>query len=651
MVYVFGEFLREEREERGISSEMLCEGLCSSSMMIKIEEGERAADKLMRGRLFGRLGLAERAMEDFVPLEEYEEWRKRECIVNAVEKGDTALAGKLLRQYKKVWTEENRLEHQQMLCLGVQCMIRAGSPAEEIVTAQEEALRLTVPRWRKVPLQELLLSLEELDMILECLHWQQSSKVADYLELLHYIQHSGLGEDIRARIYPKACWYTCRKLLASMEEQEKPQVFCQALELCNQAIQLLRSQRKMFYLWELLELRKKLIEQLTGVTGEMLTQQFFGVPEQIAETFGEQSEGQDKAAFVQWYQESCDWQEALRQICYEVLELDGQENDAREAAEELLRTKDSCYVYRDKEVYCFSEVIRRRRIMLGLSQEQLCDGICSLKTMRRLEKGQTRTQPYIVHRMLKRVGLTGEYQSMRLIGVNRKSWKLTEELEHYSDERKREQAEELLAQLKEKISAEHPINRQYILRQETILANQKQTLAPEEYIRRMIEALECTMPLQGVDREGKKYLTSHEILCVYSIMLKLEESTGNQKYSQMFQEIYSDYEEEGTLFSWIRQYELVMSHIASELGNMGEYEASNALGKKIMRYDLMCRRLNMFYINYHSNMWNEKQEMDWSNPEQVQRYKKKLETCIILAQLGESPFYERHYKKELSQID
>jgi len=134
-------------------------------------------------------------------------------------------------------------------------------------------------------------------------------------------------------------------------------------------------------------------------------------------------------------------------------------------------------------------------------------------------------------------------------------------------------------------------------------------------------------------------------------MLKLEESTGNQKYSQMFQEIYSDYEEEGTLFSWIRQYELVMSHIASELGNMGEYEASNALGKKIMRYDLMCRRLNMFYINYHSNMWNEKQEMDWSNPEQVQRYKKKLETCIILAQLGESPFYERHYKKELSQID
>ncbi len=643
-MYEFGEFLREEREEQGIDSEILCEGLCSSSMIVKIESGERAADKLMRGRLFGRLGLAERAFEDFVPVEEYEEWRKRECIVNAVEKGATALAGKLLRQYKKVWTEENRLEHQQILCLGVQCMIRAGSPAEEIVTAQEEALRLTVPRWRKVPLQELLLSMEELDMILECLRWQQSSKVADYLELLHYIRHSRLGEDIRARIYPKACWYTCRKLLASMEEQEKLQVFCQALELCNQAIQLLRSQRKMFYLWELLGLRKKLIEQVRE-------KQEHSQSEQRAEVSGEQQTGQDTAALARWYQASCDWQEALRQVCYEVLELDGQEDGAREAAEELLRTKDSCYVYRDKEVYCFSEVIRRRRIMLGLSQEQLCDGICSLKTMRRLEKGQTRTQPYIVHRMLRRVGLTGEYQSMRLVGVNRRSWKLTEELEHCSDERKREQAEEFLAQLKEKIPVEHPINRQYILRQETILANQKQTLPPEEYIGRMIEALECTMPLQGVDREGKKYLTTHEILCVYSIMLKLEESTGNQKYSQMFQEIYSDYEEEGTLFSWIRQYELVMSHIASELGNMGEYEASNALGRKIMRYDLMCRRLSMLHINYHSNMWNEKQGMDWSDPEQVQRYKKKLQTCIVLARLEQSPFYEAYYKGELSRVD
>ena len=39
------------------------------------------------------------------------------------------------------------------------------------------------------------------------------------------------------------------------------------------------------------------------------------------------------------------------------------------------------------------EYIKQRRLDLGLTQEQLCDGICEPMTLSRLEKWQTDSQP------------------------------------------------------------------------------------------------------------------------------------------------------------------------------------------------------------------------------------------------------------------
>ena len=47
--------------------------------------------------------------------------------------------------------------------------------------------------------------------------------------------------------------------------------------------------------------------------------------------------------------------------------------------------------------------------MFGLTKAQLCDGICSLKTLTRLELKKAKTQMPIVRELFERLGLCPEY--------------------------------------------------------------------------------------------------------------------------------------------------------------------------------------------------------------------------------------------------
>ena len=65
--------------------------------------------------------------------------------------------------------------------------------------------------------------------------------------------------------------------------------------------------------------------------------------------------------------------------------------------------QDCTYFYQQKWIFSMKDVLRIRREMLGLTQEQLCEGICSVKSLRRAEKGQTDMQRETLKKVLKDV--------------------------------------------------------------------------------------------------------------------------------------------------------------------------------------------------------------------------------------------------------
>ena len=95
----FPALIRKAREIQDITMEALCKDICSFSMMGKIERGERLAGKELRDRILARLGVCSDGYENFLFYEDYLVWKRRQRIVNAIEKSDFDTAEKELAVY------------------------------------------------------------------------------------------------------------------------------------------------------------------------------------------------------------------------------------------------------------------------------------------------------------------------------------------------------------------------------------------------------------------------------------------------------------------------------------------------------------------------------------------------------------------------
>ena len=107
-----GTFLRKERTKRNISIVDLSNGLVSASMLQKIETGKRPIEKRICQRMLERLGSTNFFYENYVLKQEYEAWKLREWILNALDVEDTSTAWELLQQYEEIYGAENKVEKQ-----------------------------------------------------------------------------------------------------------------------------------------------------------------------------------------------------------------------------------------------------------------------------------------------------------------------------------------------------------------------------------------------------------------------------------------------------------------------------------------------------------------------------------------------------------
>ena len=103
----FGKLIYSVRKNKKINAEALAQGLCSVGVLYNIEGGKVMPGYLLRNALIQRLGLAPEWFECMLTMEEYEEWRLRSRIVNAIERGNEEYADKLLTEYKDKYINED----------------------------------------------------------------------------------------------------------------------------------------------------------------------------------------------------------------------------------------------------------------------------------------------------------------------------------------------------------------------------------------------------------------------------------------------------------------------------------------------------------------------------------------------------------------
>lgn len=607
----FPTLIRKAREIQGITLEALCRDVCSFSMIGKIERGERLAGKELRDRILARLGVCSDGYENFLFYEDYLVWKRKQRIVNAIEKSDFATAEKELAVYEKKSGEYN-LKKQFCMVMRAQIMQKRHEDPAAIARLYEKAVKLTVSDIDHVSIGELYLAVQELDMILEyerCCHPERLASRCE--EILAYISSEMFDTYSYVKIYPKVIYY----LYLSTADSERD--WNRLLRLSNQGIEQLRTTGRMYYLWELIEIRREGLTRVRdGITND--------------------EDGRKRESLQKVIDTMTDWLDALDFVH----ELCGTHR----------KMETSCYLYQQKEAYCISDVIRRRREMLGMTKKALCEGICSEKTIGRLEAKKTKPNIETVRLLFEKLNLSGEYQRAQIVSKDVKAGVIVGDAGVYANKRDYEKVDVLLAELEQYISLDNPINRQYMEWMEIRIKSCREKMPKEEAIQCFRKVLEDTIPYEAVLKNGEKYLTNVEMQCLLNIAMCIGKAIGNEVLDILL-ELCNQLKEDEGILEHIAAWEAIMINVANIYGNSGAYEKSDIVNLKTMKESIHCYRMRLLDMHLYISVWNyrerQKKNIPLAQGYQLDVYLKK---CIALCQINKNKEREIVVNRQLAKL-
>lgn len=618
----FHGFLAAMRIGKGVTLEQLCEGLCSVSMMNRIETGDRLPDKLLRDRLVERLGVTNDGFEDYLQPDEYALWKNRHILIQNIQRGELEIATEMISQYEKESRDKNVIEQQFFITMKGQIRQYQGASLEELKEIYGKALQLTVPDISVLDGKKQILSLQEWNLLLEYIHYggtvgkleyreERTYREKAYRALLDDIRKAGMDQYANVKILPKIVFFLCMEM---MEGEEQDWNCARILQFCNEAIELLRDTGRLFYFCELLEIKDHalavLMNQLTA-----------------------QGELQKARALEHTLEETREWYRVIIELYrkYGISEW----------------TENCCYLYQQGENYCIGDVIRIRRKMFGMTAQQLCEGICGEKTLRRLENNSTRTQMAIVRELCKKLGLSPEYQRQRIVTDSYEAIALYEAVRRASSDHQAEKVELLQNRLCQILDGNILINRQELRRLESVNRLELKEITLEKTVAQIKEALEWTVSIEAIQNTKEIYLTSCESNCLHNLATRV--NTG--EYFYILYRLFLQYLDKDELDIHISMCEMIMDGYASYLGNLGEYAKSNEISDIILLESLRQGRMGLIH-NHLYNIW-------WNMAESKKRgkiilidfdTKRELQKCIVLSHICKKQSYEKHYLKEFQQI-
>ena len=615
----FHRFLNATRQLHNVILDQVCEGLCSRSMMLRIESGDRLPEKQMRDRILSRMGVIIEGYEDYLSIDEYEQWELRQKLLGSIERKEFVKAEQYLEKYR-IYEKQNVVEEQYCKAMELMLLQLQNAPLAKQQPVIERAVKLTMSHIGNHLSEKVLLSEQELNLLIEYVRLRPYNgkpeeefrwRCGQYKDIMNYIEHSRLDSFCRAKVYPKAVSYLCEKIL---EKSDRVEDWKEGIEACNQAIELLRDSRRLYYFIELVASLEKLVNKYEAYLDE------------------DDKQG-ERNNFREGLEEKLAWRDVIMELYTEYQVTPYMEH--------------FCHLYWGMESYCIGDIIRTRRQMFGMTKEQLCEGICGIKTLTRLELKQAKTQMPIVRALFKRLGLCAEYIRARVITSDYEVLKLAEECVRYENNYQMEEWIWRLKELEQKLCMDIPQNKQFIKNSYCALRLQLRKISKEQYMKEMLEALEYTIPLEYVMKPGKKFLSREERTYIHNIGINIGAVKDNP-YMLVIANICKENDLENDLGGHIRKYEFLLTSIISYLGNIGDYEKSDELSKKLMKKSLQYRREGILAETMYNNLWNYQQRLrEGKEIERVYEEKKEIEKYILLSKFGKMDMLLKFFEQKL----
>lgn len=257
--------------------------------------------------------------------------------------------------------------------------------------------------------------------------------------------------------------------------------------------------------------------------------------------------------------------------------------------------------------YRLGDIIRLTRKSLSITQEQLCDGICSVETLSRMETGKQSPNRDTYELLMERMGRIRE-RAYSMLSVS--DFKVLEKMKRFEDcihGYDYEQAEEILQEIKSSLG--HTVlDKQFLIRAENLIRYRLNQINTDEFLEGLQQAIQLTIPRYGTISLASWPLTFNEALLLLNISTAYAEKEDYEKAISILEEAKSALKQ-----SYMDEQQRVLMQL-SNIYNLskwysviGEYEKSNdiaAEGIELCRKHRLCSTLPQLI---YAIAWNNEQ--------------------------------------------
>ena len=204
-------------------------------------------------------------------------------------------------------------------------------------------------------------------------------------------------------------------------------------------------------------------------------------------------------------------------------------------------------------IYYFGEMLKRYRESLGMTQEKLCDGICSCQTLSLIENGRQKLGIAACQQMMERMGKeVSRVYALEPISDSRTK-KDIQDYEKAMEKCDYETADKILGKM-EQVLGDAMAGRQYILGGKAFISRKLQRITGEEERALLWEAMALSVPDPMRKNISRYPWLSHELLLLYGIANSYFEEGKCQETVIMLEDIQKSLEsgyrisEQGQIF-------------------------------------------------------------------------------------------------------
>ena len=538
-----GDIIKYQINKKSISPEKLTEGLCTTTSLKRLINGDTRQSFFLVERILQRLGISVNKVTLLHNESDDTLFIMREMICKLLVEKAYTKAEYILSEYEMVADLSSPLHLQYVLETRGVILSEDYGKHEEALELYHKAFKAVIDRFEVDKLSDFLLGEEE--MILLMLMLKEEMKVKNInisiyaRQLLDYVEKQYEDEEVRTNIYTKLAWLMGESAMKNNNYEE-------ALELILGGIDVLTDNGLLLHL-------PQFLDRLLLLT-------------------------KDRAedVYSSWKKK----RDALKELYVEY-------NEPWET--EDIRLWES---YRQNNIYLISELLRDERDLSGYSQEELAEAIgIDVKTISRIENGKSTPKKGTFSAIKEHFKLESDSFQTRLAVDSPFLLEMERDISRLTSKHQYKEAEILFKSLKKQLSKESKVNRQYVAFMEALFDNMLKRKPVEEVLADLENAFLITRKDKHLKNLGRFVTTDLEAKIINMMAVCYKQTGHINKSLDLLENLKKGYERSKVTDRNHRiPIGLLYTNLCTYYEEMNRFDDAISLADEAIKYYIKCNR-------------------------------------------------------------